>query len=100
MFLIFYFLSVTREHFKLLVKLRASCKTTNVIYLIQCRRCGLKYMEETGRLLHCWMNKPHFKIAHSHVDKSVVIHFTSEGHTETNLLVIDHRKMLEEIYHP
>ena len=46
--------SVTREHFKL--KLRASCQTSNIIYLIQCRRCGLQYMGETGQPLHNWMN--------------------------------------------
>ena len=38
--------SVTGERFKL--KLRAYCKTSNVIYLIQCRRCSLQYVGETG----------------------------------------------------
>ena len=38
--------SVTGECFKL--KLCASCRTSNVIYLIQCRRCGLQYVGETG----------------------------------------------------
>ena len=40
--------SVTGECFKL--KLHASSKTTNVLYLIQCRRCGLQYVKETGNL--------------------------------------------------
>ena len=69
--------SMTGEHFKL--KLRASCKTTNVIYLIQCRRCGLQYVGETGQPLHSRMNSHRFDIAHGHIDESpVAAHFTSD----------------------
>ena len=79
--------SVTGECFKL--KLRTSCKTTNVIYLIQCSRCGLQYVGETGQPLHTQMNSHRFNIAHGRIDESpVVAHFTSEGHTEADLSVM------------
>ena len=54
--------SVTGERFNL--KLRASCKTSNIIYLIQCRRCGLQYVGETGQPLHYRMNGHRFDISH------------------------------------
>ena len=76
--------SMTGEHFKL--KLLASCKTSNVICLIQCRRCGLQYVGETGQPR---MNSHCFNIAHGRIDESpLAAHFTSEGHTEADLSVI------------
>ena len=75
---------VTGECFKL--KLCTACKTSNIIYLIQCRRCGLQY---EGDPLHYRMNGHRFDIVHCQTDvSSVVAHFTSEGHPETDLLVI------------
>ena len=40
----------TGQSFK--VKFHASCKSSNVVYLITCRRCGLQYVGETSQLLH------------------------------------------------
>ena len=74
--------SVAGEHFKL--KLRTSCKTSNIIYLIHCRRCGLQYVGETGQPLHNRMNGHRFNIAHGRINESpVAAHFTSEGHGES-----------------
>ena len=79
--------SVTGERFNL--KLRASCKTSNIIYLIQCRRCGLQYVGETGQPLHYRMNGHRFDISHGRIDESpVAAHFNSEGHSETDLSVM------------
>ena len=86
---------VTSERFKL--KLHASCKTSNVIYLIHCRRCGLQYAGETGQPLHYQINRHRFNIAHSRIDESpVAAHFTSEGHTMANLLVMIINKYWKE----
>ena len=79
--------SVTGEHLKL--KLRAFCKTANIIYLIQCRRCGLQYVDQTRQPLHNRMNGHHFNIAHGRINKfPVAAHFTSESHTEMDMLVM------------
>ena len=61
---------VTGERFNL--KLHASCKTSNMIYLKHCRRCGLQYVGETGQPLHSQINSHHFNISHSHIDESPV----------------------------
>ena len=34
------------------MKIKASCKSSNIIYLITCRRCGQNYVGKTGQLLH------------------------------------------------
>ena len=79
--------SSTGQCFKL--KLRTSCKTTKVNYLIQCRRCGLQYVGETGQPLHSQMNSYRFNIARGRInDSPVAAHFTSEGHTKAELSVI------------
>ena len=79
--------SVTGEHF--ILKLRASSKTSSIIYLIQCRRCGLQYVGETGQPLHNQMNGHCFNIAHGCINESpVAAHFTSEHHTEIDMSVM------------
>ena len=76
--------TTTGERFKL--KLHTSCKTSNVIYLILCRRHGLQYVGETRQPLCSRINNHRFNIAHSCTDESpVAAHFTSEGHTEADL---------------
>ena len=74
---------------RLKLKLHASCKLFNKIYLIQCRRCDLQYEAETWQPLHSRINNHHFSITHTHKDKSLVVaHFTSEGHIEANFSVM------------
>ena len=36
----------------LYAKFRASLKSSDALYLIMCKRCGLQYMDETGQPLH------------------------------------------------
>ena len=45
---------LTTKVFK--VKFSASYKSSNVIYLITCRRCGLQYVGEMGQPLHMNVN--------------------------------------------
>ena len=35
-----------------------SCKSSNVIYLTECKRCGHQYVEETSQPLQCRINSP------------------------------------------
>ena len=46
--------SMTGENLKLRIK--TSCKSSNIIYLIKCRSCGQQHMGETGQPLHCRIN--------------------------------------------
>ena len=71
------------------VNFRASCKSSNVIYLITCRRCGLQYVGETGQPLHMRMNGHRYDIAHRRTEESPVAeHFNSGVHEELDMTVM------------
>ena len=70
------------------IRIHAWCKTSNIIYLIECRRCGLQYVGESGQPLHKRMNGHRFDITHGRIEESpVAAHFRSAGHSEADLLV-------------
>ena len=80
----------TGRQFK--VKVSASCKSSNVIYLIQCKRCGHQYVGETGQPVHLRINGHRFDIMHRRTDESpVAAHFNSEAHSmeDMTVMVID-----------
>ena len=71
------------------VKFRASCKSSKVIYLITCRRCGLQYVGETGQALHMRTNGHRYDIAHRKTEDSPVAeHFSSGTHIEADMAVM------------
>ena len=77
----------TGKSFK--VKIRASCKSSNVIYLITCRRCGQQYVGETGQPFHLRVNGHQYDITHKRTDKSPVSsHFNRGQHTLADMLVM------------
>ena len=77
---------VTGERFN--VRMNASCKSFNVIYLIQCRRYGCQYVGETGQALHSRMTGHRADIMQSNIYKPVAIHFNSSGHTVKDMAVM------------
>ena len=52
----------TGEVFK--VNTKASCRSSRIIYLNTCRRCGQKYVGETEQPLHCRINGHQHDMAH------------------------------------
>ena len=66
----------TGKEFK--VKFPTSCKSSNVIYLFTCRRCGLQYAGETGQPLYMRMNGHQY-------GPSVVEHFNSGTHEGSDM---------------
>ena len=71
------------------VNFRASCKSSNVIYLITCRRCGLQYVGETGQPLHMRINGHRYDIAHRRTEESPVAeHFNGGAHKELDMTVM------------
>ena len=82
--------SITGEQFK--VKSKASCKSSNIIYLIKCRRCGQQYVRETGQALHRRINSHRHDIVHRRTDESPVAeHFNGDAHSlaDMTVMVID-----------
>ena len=77
----------TEQHFK--VKIKASCKSSNIIYLIVCRRCSQQYVGETSQPLHCRINSHQYNIAHRKIEESPVAKdFNSEAHSQTDMVVM------------
>ena len=77
---------------KYTIRTSATCKSSNVIYLIQCKKCGLQYVGETGQALHCRMNNHRADITHRRThEKPVTQHFTTSGHSveDMGVLVIE-----------
>ena len=52
------------------IKIHISCKPSNIVYLIKCRRCGLQYVSESGQPLHERMNGHWFDITHGRIEVS------------------------------
>ena len=70
-----------------------TCKTRNLVYLIQCRKCGLQYVGETANPLHIRMNGYRSDIHTWKTDKPVAAHFNLPDHTLDDLQVMGIEKI-------
>ena len=66
----------------------ANYKTKNVVYLIQCNKCGKQYVGETENALHLRMNGHRSDYNRKLSDKPVALHFNTVGHTFGDLSVM------------
>ena len=63
------------------VRTSATCKTKNLVYLIQCKQCKKQYVGETQNPLHTRLNGHRSDINTKKVDKPVAAHFNLPGHS-------------------
>ena len=71
------------------VKFRASCKSSNLVYLVTCRRCGLQYVGETSQPLHVRISGNRSDITHWRTDLSPVAeHFNSSAQSVSDMTVM------------
>ena len=75
------------------IRATANCKSSNVIYLIQCTLCNMQYIGETPNPLHIRLNGHRCDIRHGYVDKPVADYLNSLNHHITNLSIM----VLEEV---
>ena len=77
----------TGQVFKM--KLACSCKSSNIVYFINCRRCSQQYVGKTEHLLPCRINSHRFDIRQRKIEESPVAdHFNDAGHTLADLTVV------------
>lgn len=71
-------------------KLRASftCKTRNVVYLIQCKKCGIQYVGETEKALHIRLNGHRSDVKTRKLEKPVAAHFNLPDHDISDLQIM------------
>ena len=80
------------------VKGHASCKSSNIIYLIECKRCGHQCIGETSQPLRCRIIGHRSYIMHQRTDESpVVVHFNTSAHSvgDMAVMVIDNLYSLD-----
>ena len=63
---------------------RLNCNSTNVIYLINCKKCGIQYIGETSRSLKQRFNDHASNIA-TKKQTAIAIHFNEDGHSKKDL---------------
>ena len=66
----------------------ANCKTSNIIYVIQCKVCNSQYVGETKNPLHIRLNGHRNDIIKNRVDKPVASHFNGPGHTPSDFTIM------------
>ena len=66
----------------------ADCKTSNVVYLIECRKCKKQYVGETENPLHLRLNGHRSDYYRRLPDKPVGMHFNTSGHTFDDLTIM------------
>ena len=74
--------AVTGEEFR--ARTTTNCKTSNVVYLIECRKRNKQYVGETKNPLHLRLNG-HRLDYYRRLPDNVGMHFNSLGHTFDDL---------------
>lgn len=64
---------------------KLTCETTNIIYLISCKKCTQQYIGETQNTLRERLTG-HLSDIRRHTDKPLSLHFNSPNHTITDLI--------------
>ena len=62
------------------IKTAPTCKSSNLVYLIQCQKCGIQYVGETAQAHNQRMNSHRSDISNKAKDKPVAIHFNRSFH--------------------
>ena len=74
------------------------CGTTNVIYLIECNRCGIQYIGKTCQTLRSRFNNHRSKLKQL-CDLYLYNHFNSDGHNIEDIRIMPIEVMLTIIVH-
>ena len=77
---------ITNERFR--ANVDATCKTSNVVCLIECARCQKQYVGETENPLHLWMNCDQSDYYRKLPDKPNAAHFNTMDHTFEDLTIM------------
>ena len=72
------------------------CGSSNVIYLISCRRCGVQYVGKTAQTLRSRLNNHRNRIKQL-VDLYLYNHFSSDGHSINDLCIMPIEEVMLEV---
>ena len=80
------------------VKTDFTCESVDVVYCIQCRKCGELYVGETGRKLKDRFREHRNSVAQEQTGKEVAEHFNSDGHSVEDMQVLGLYKARELVF--
>ena len=86
--------TVTSQSYK--VHTTATCKTKNLVYLIECRKCNKQYVGETENALHIRLNGHRSDVKTKKMEKPVAAHFNLPGHSMEDLTIMVFEKIWRE----
>ena len=69
------------------VRTSANCKTENIIFLIECRKCKMQYVGETKNALHKYLTCLRSDI-NSGTQRPASAHFNFPGHSMEDLTIM------------
>ena len=76
----------TGEKFR--ARVTTNCRTKNIVYLIECRKCRKQYIGETDNPLHLRMNSHRSDYYRKLSDKPVAKHFNTIGYSFEDLTIM------------
>ncbi|XP_066275237.1 uncharacterized protein [Branchiostoma lanceolatum] len=74
------------------IRAHITCRTRNIIYMIQCKKCGIQYVGETGQTLANRMNG-HRSSIKTDKDTPIAAHFNQPSHTVADMEVVGLEKL-------
>ena len=77
------------------IRSEVTCRSSNLVYLISCKKCGLQYIGETQQPLHVRMNGHRSDIRTRKTEKPIAAHFCQPDHRLEDLEV----RGIEKIHH-
>lgn len=81
------------------IQLRLARQACNLVYIIECNRCGNQYVGETGNALHVRLNGHRSDIKAKIVEKPVAQHFNQPGHSMNDLTIMCIEKIRKDDPH-
>ncbi len=78
------------------IKQDANCASSDIIYLVTCKKCRIQYVGETGQTLRGRFNN-HRSCIKLKKDTPLSIHFNSQGHDITHLQVITIEQLSQKL---
>ncbi len=74
-----------------------SCRSKNVIYLLTCKKCGVQYVGETKRELHCRYMEHVRTVNKNQLNTYLVKHFNQQDHSSGDLSVQIIEVIMEDV---
>ena len=77
-----------------------SCETENIVYLIECQKCEMRYVGESKRSLKCRLADHRGYVNRDYLDTATGAHFNQPGHDLSHLqiTIIEKQKNKNDIY--